>query len=78
MRKAVYDNKHLTLDEKKTIQTGIGNDSSKYDIVRVLRKDPTFWGTFLRETKIRLRNNQAVHIPVESKTQYGTWSSIPP
>ena len=28
MRKAVYDNKHLTLDEKKTIQTGIGNDSS--------------------------------------------------
>ena len=41
MSKQIHDNKHLTLDERKIIQTGIENRSNKVDIARTIGKDPT-------------------------------------
>ena len=41
MSKQTHDNKHLTLDERKIIQTGIENRSNKVDIARTIGKDPT-------------------------------------
>lgn len=41
MSKQIHDNKHLTLDERKIIQTGIENRSNKIDIARTIGKDPT-------------------------------------
>ena len=41
MPKQIYGNKHLTLDERKIIQTGIENRSNKVDIARTMGKDPT-------------------------------------
>lgn len=41
MSKQTHDNKHLTLDERKIIQTGIENRSKKIDIARTIGKDPT-------------------------------------
>lgn len=41
MSKQTHDSKHLTLDERKIIQTGIENRSNKVDIARTIGKDPT-------------------------------------
>jgi len=41
INKVVYDNTHLTLDERKIIQTGIENRSSKVAIANTIGKDPT-------------------------------------
>ena len=41
MSKQIHDNKHLTLDERKIIQTGIENRSNKVDIARTIGKDAT-------------------------------------
>ena len=40
-RKQIHDCTHLTLDERKIIQTGIENESTKADIARTLGKDAT-------------------------------------
>jgi len=40
-RKLLYDNTHLTLDERKIIQVGIENDSTKASIARNIGKDAT-------------------------------------
>jgi transposase, IS30 family len=37
----IYDQTHLTLDERKIIQTGLENRCNKVDIARTLKKDPT-------------------------------------
>ena len=37
----IHDNKHLTLNERKIIETGIINRSNKVDIARTIGKDPT-------------------------------------
>ncbi len=44
-----HDNKHLTLDERKIIQTGIGNGSSKTDIAYACTKSNAFQST--KDTK---------------------------
>ena len=41
MRNIIHDNKHLTLDERKIIQTGIENRCKKVDIARTIGKDAT-------------------------------------
>lgn len=38
MSKQIHNNKHLTLDERKIIQTGIENRSNKVDIARTIGK----------------------------------------
>ena len=48
MSKQFHDNKHLTLDDRKIIQTGIENRSNKVDIARTLGKDPS---TIAKEIK---------------------------
>ena len=40
-RKQTHDSTHLTLDERKVIQTGIENNSTKADIARTIGKDAT-------------------------------------
>ena len=40
-RKQKHDNSHLTLGERKIIQAGIENNSTKADIARTIGKDPT-------------------------------------
>ncbi|HPL54579.1 MAG TPA: helix-turn-helix domain-containing protein [Bacillota bacterium] len=40
-RKQLHDNTHLTLDERKVIQTGIENNSSKASIARTIGKYAT-------------------------------------
>ena len=40
-RKQIHDGTHLTLDERKIIQTGIENNSTKADIARTIGKDAT-------------------------------------
>ena len=62
MRKAAHDSKHLTLDERKIIQTGIGNGSSKSDIARVLSKDPTTIAKEIRKNRVlKPRNTYGRH-----------------
>ena len=39
MSKQIHNNKHLTLDERKIIQTGIENRSNKVDIARTIGKE---------------------------------------
>ena len=40
-RKQLHDNSHLTLENRKVIQCGIENSSTKADIARTIGKDPT-------------------------------------
>ena len=40
-KKQACDNKHLSIEERKIIQTGIENRCNKVDIARTLGKDPT-------------------------------------
>lgn len=40
-KKHIYDNTHLTLEERQIIQAGIENDSNKISIAMTIGKDPT-------------------------------------
>ena len=40
-RKQIHDSTHLTLDDRKIIQAGIENNSTKADIARTIAKDAT-------------------------------------
>lgn len=57
MSKHINDNKHLTLDERKIIQTGIENRCQKIDIARTIGKDPTTVAKEIRKHReLRPRN----------------------
>jgi IS30 family transposase len=57
MSKQIHDNKHLTLDERKIIQTGIENRSNKVDIARTIGKDASTIAKEIRKHReIRPRN----------------------
>lgn len=57
MSKQLHDNTHLTLDERKIIQTGIENRSRKVDIARTIGKDPTTVAKEIRKHReLRPRN----------------------
>jgi len=51
-RKLKHDNAHLTLEQRKIIQAGIENNSTKADISRVIGKDPTTIAKEIRKHRI--------------------------
>jgi len=56
-RKQVHDGTHLTLEERKIIQTGIENNSTKADIARTIGKDATTVAKEIRKhRKLKPRN----------------------
>jgi len=56
-RKQIHDGTHLTLDERKIIQTGIENNSTKADIARTIGKDSTTVAKEIRaHRKLKPRN----------------------
>ena len=56
-RKQIHDGTHLTVDERKIIQTGIENNSTKADIARTIGKDPTTVAKEIRaHRKLKPRN----------------------
>lgn len=56
-RKQMHDGTHLTLEERKIIQTGIENNSTKADIARTIGKDATTVAKEIRKhRKIKPRN----------------------
>jgi IS30 family transposase len=56
-RKQLHDGTHLTLDERKIIQAGIENDSTKADIARTIGKDATTVAKEIRKHReLRSRN----------------------
>jgi len=56
-RKQTHDGTHLTLDERKIIQAGIENNSSKADIARTIGKDATTVAKEIRKHRtLKLRN----------------------
>lgn len=61
MSKLTHDNKHLTLDERKIIQTGIENRSRKIDIARTIGKDPTTVAKEIRKHRILRPRNQFIY-----------------
>ncbi len=57
MAASIHDNKHLSLDERKIIQTGIENRSNKIDIAKTIGKDPTTIAKEIRKhRKLKPRN----------------------
>ena len=59
-RKQVHDGTHLTLDERKVIQAGIENGSTKADIARTIGKDSTTVAKEIRKhRKLKPRNTYA-------------------
>ena len=62
-RKQKHDNTHLTLDERKVIQAGIENDSTKADIARTIGKDATTIAKEIRKHRI-LKPRNTYNIPV--------------
>lgn len=52
MSKQVHDNKHLTLDDRKIIQTGIENRSNKIDIAKTIGKDATTIAKEIRKHRV--------------------------
>ena len=58
MSKQTHDNKHLTLNERKIIQTGIENRSNKIDIARTIGKDPTTVAKEIRKHRTFKARNQ--------------------
>ena len=60
MSKQTHDNKHLTLNERKIIQTGIENRSNKVDIARTIGKDPS---TVAKEIK---KNIELLNLEINS------------
>lgn len=61
MSKQVHDNKHLTLDERKIIQTGIESRSNKVDIARTIGKDPTTIAKEIRKHRTFKPRNQFIY-----------------
>ena len=61
MSKQVHNNKHLTLDERKIIQTGIENRSNKVDIARTIGKDPTTIAKEIRKHRTFKPRNQFIY-----------------
>lgn len=61
MSKQVHDNKHLTLDERKIIQTGIENRSNKVNIARTIGKDPTTVAKEIRKHRTFKPRNQFIY-----------------
>jgi IS30 family transposase len=56
-RNRLHDNTHLTLEERKIIQAGIENDSTKVSIARTIGKDPTTVAKEIRKhRKLKPRN----------------------
>ena len=66
-KKQTCDNKHLSLEERKIIQTGIENRCNKVDIARTLGKDPTTIAKEIRKHRefkprnVRLYPNICIH-----------------
>lgn len=61
MKKYLCDNTHLTLDERKIIQTGIENRSRKVDIARTIAKDPTTIAKEIRKHRELKPRNQFIY-----------------
>ena len=61
MSKQIHDNKHLTLNERKIIQTGIENRSNKVDIAKTIGKDPTTVAKEIRKHRIFRPRNQFIY-----------------
>lgn len=61
MSKQIHDNKHLTLNERKIIQTGIENRSNKVDIARTIGKDPTTVAKEIRKHREFKPRNQFIY-----------------
>jgi len=61
MSKQTHDNKHLTLDERKIIQTGIENRSNKVDIARTIGKDATTIAKEIRKHRTFKPRNQFIY-----------------
>lgn len=61
MSKQIHDNKHLTLDERKIIQTGIENRSKKVDIAKTIGKDPTTVAKEIRKHRTFKPRNQFIY-----------------
>ena len=61
MSKQIHDNKHLSLDERKIIQTGIENRSKKVDIARTIGKDPTTVAKEIRKHRVFKPRNQFIY-----------------
>ena len=61
MSKQIHDNKHLTLDERKIIQTGIENRSNKVDIARTIGKDSTTVAKEIRKHRTFKPRNQFIY-----------------
>ena len=61
MSKQIHDNKHLTLDERKIIQTGIENRSNKVDIARTIGKDATTIAKEIKKHRIFKPRNQFIY-----------------
>lgn len=56
-RKQLHDNTHLTLEERKIIQAGIENNSTKASIARTIGKDATTVAKEIRKhRKLKPRN----------------------
>lgn len=53
----IHDNKHLTLNERKIIETGIINRSNKIDIARTIGKDPTTVAKEIRKHRVLKKRN---------------------
>ena len=63
-----YDNSHLTLDERKIIQTGIENHSTKVAIANTIGKDPTTIAKEIRKHRqLHPRNTNYSNICVHRK-----------
>lgn len=57
IKKCIYDNSHLTLEQRKTIQNGIETGLSKVEIAKMLSKDPSTIGKEIKKhRKLKPRN----------------------
>ena len=61
MSKLIHDNKHLTLDERKIIQTGIENRSTKVAIANTIGKDSTTVAKEIKKHRTFKPRNQFIY-----------------
>lgn len=61
MSKQTREHKHLTLDERKIIQTGIENRSNKVDIAKTIGKDPTTVAKEIKKHRTFKPRNQFIY-----------------
>jgi len=73
INKNIHDNTHLTLDERKIIQTGIENRSSKVAIAKTIGKDPTTVAKEIKKHRDLHRRNafNQKHICIHVKECHG-------